>query len=96
MLEDPSTSLGLLVGDQGGIFAGVGSSIATIATTTAATVTTAVSAMISPEPIHALFSVATFAPQPFFLLMILFPTAKLTKRIMGGLGEWFNQIALCA
>lgn len=40
----------------------------------------------SPEPIHTAFSVATFLPQPFWLLMILFPKAEITKKIMGGLG----------
>ena len=41
----------------------------------------------SPEPIHTVFSVATFAPQPFWLLIILLPGNKLTKQIMGGLGK---------
>ena len=40
----------------------------------------------SPEPIHSAFTVATFLPQPFWLLMILAPKAKMTKKIMGGLG----------
>ena len=40
----------------------------------------------SPEPIHSAFSVATFLPQPFWLLIILFPKQKITKQIMGGLG----------
>jgi hypothetical protein len=44
-------------------------------------------ALVSPEPIHTAFSVATFLPQPFWLLMILAPNAKLTKQIMGGLGK---------
>lgn len=39
----------------------------------------------SMEPIHKAFSVATFLPQPFWLLMILFPNQSWTKRIMGGL-----------
>jgi hypothetical protein len=42
---------------------------------------------ISPEPIHTAFSVATFFPQPFWLLIILLPNAKVTKQIMGGIGE---------
>jgi hypothetical protein len=42
----------------------------------------------SPEPIHTLFSVATFLPQPFWLLIILFPEQKFTQKIMGGLGMW--------
>jgi Domain of unknown function (DUF4281) len=41
---------------------------------------------VSPEPIHAAFSVATFLPQPFWLLMILLPNNAITKKIMGGLG----------
>lgn len=41
---------------------------------------------ISPEPIHTAFSVATFFPQAFWLLMILFPKREFTKRVMGGLG----------
>lgn len=41
----------------------------------------------SPEPIHLAFSVATFLPQPFWLLIILFQKQKLTKQIMGGLGK---------
>lgn len=45
----------------------------------------------SPEPIHTAFSVATFFPQPFWLLLILFPNTKLTKQIMGG----WEVIALC-
>lgn len=40
---------------------------------------------ISPEPIHAAFSVATFLPQPFWLLMIVLPNNSLTKKVMGGL-----------
>ena len=39
----------------------------------------------SPEPIHTAFTVATFLPQPFWLLMILLPNNKVTKSIMGGL-----------
>lgn len=39
----------------------------------------------SLEPIHTAFSVATFFPQPFWLLMILFPNSSITKKIMGGL-----------
>lgn len=42
----------------------------------------------SPEPIHSLFSIATFGPQPFWLLMILFPKAGITKKLMGGLGKY--------
>jgi Domain of unknown function (DUF4281) len=44
--------------------------------------------LVSPEPIHTAFTVATFFPQPFWLLMILFPNSKITKQIMGGLGTY--------
>ena len=40
---------------------------------------------ISPEPIHSLFSLATFAPQPFWLLLIVLPKSKLTKQLFGGM-----------
>lgn len=43
---------------------------------------------VSPEPIHSAFQLGTFFAQPFFLLMILFPKASITKKIMGGLGTW--------
>ena len=46
----------------------------------------------SPEPIHSAFSVATFFPQPFWLLIILLPNAKVTKKIMGSM----NVVLLCA
>ena len=42
----------------------------------------------SPEPIHSLFSVGTFCPQPFWLLLILLPKSDITKKIMGGLGTY--------
>lgn len=48
----------------------------------------------SPEPIHTAFSVANFGPQPFWLLMILFPKASFTKKIMGGLGEFFSLLII--
>jgi Domain of unknown function (DUF4281) len=48
---------------------------------------------VSPEPIHTAFTVATFAPQPFWLLMILLPNSTLTKRIMGGMQV---PLLLCA
>jgi hypothetical protein len=41
---------------------------------------------VSPEPIHSAFTVATFLPQPFWLLIILLPNTAITKKIMGGLG----------
>lgn len=40
----------------------------------------------SPEPIHSAFSLATFGPQPFWVLLILLPKADITKKIMGSLG----------
>lgn len=50
-----------------------------------------ISVSVSPEPIHTAFSVATFLPQPFWLLMILLPNAKITKKIMTGLGELIKK-----
>jgi hypothetical protein len=41
--------------------------------------------MVSPEPIHTAFTIATFFPQPFWFLMIALPNHPFTKRIMGGL-----------
>lgn len=41
----------------------------------------------SPEPIHTAFSIATFGPQPFWLLLILAPKTDITKKIMGGMGR---------
>jgi hypothetical protein len=63
--------------------------------TTMVAVAAAGPVVVSPEPIHTLFTVATFAPQPFFVLMILFRNSKLTKTIMGGLG-WSIVILVCA
>lgn len=40
----------------------------------------------SPEPIHTAFSLATFGPQPFWVLMILLPKSDLTKKVMGTMG----------
>ena len=37
----------------------------------------------SPEPIHTAFSLATFGPQPVWLLLILLPKAEITKKTMG-------------
>ncbi len=39
----------------------------------------------SSETVKAAFNVATFGPQPFWVLLILFPNAKITKQIMGDL-----------
>lgn len=47
----------------------------------------AASNLVSPEPIHSAFSIATFLPQPFWLLMTLLPNNATTKNLMGGLGE---------
>jgi len=41
---------------------------------------------VSPEPIHSAFALATFGPQPFWLLMILLPKNDITKKIMGPMG----------
>ena len=41
---------------------------------------------ISPEPIHTAFALATFGPQPFWLLMILLPRNDITKKVMGSMG----------
>ena len=49
---------------------------------------TSLAYQISPEPIHTAFSVATFGPQIFWLLMIVFPTKDITKKVMGGFGTW--------
>lgn len=50
-------------------------------------VATATEYPASPEPIHTAFQIGTNFGQPFFLLMIFFPKASITKKIMGGLGE---------
>ena len=42
---------------------------------------------VSPEPIHTAFALATFGPQPFWLLMILQPKNEITKKVMGSMGE---------
>jgi hypothetical protein len=41
---------------------------------------------VSPEPIHTAFSLATFGPQPFWLLLILLPKSEITKKLMGTMG----------
>ena len=40
--------------------------------------------IVSPEPIHTAFTIATFLPQPFWVLMVLFPNSEVTKRCMTG------------
>lgn len=42
--------------------------------------------IFTPENIKTAFSVATFLPQPFWVLLILFPNASFTKKIMGEYG----------
>ena len=42
--------------------------------------------ILMEESIHAAFSIATFFPQPFWVLLTLLPNASLTKKIMGGMG----------
>jgi hypothetical protein len=44
---------------------------------------TAALSTVSPEPIHTAFSVATFLPQNFYILLVLFPNAKFTKQLLG-------------
>ena len=43
--------------------------------------------ILSEENIHAAFSVATFSPQPFWVLLTLLPNSGVTKKIMGGMGR---------
>ncbi|EEC49941.1 predicted protein [Phaeodactylum tricornutum CCAP 1055/1] len=57
----------------------------TIAITTTISGTWLAEVPVSPEPIHTAFTVATFLPQPFWLLMIALPNNPITKKIMGGL-----------
>jgi hypothetical protein len=83
LLSDASTHLSGLGIDDG------------IVTTVVAAASAAPSVVVSPEPIHTLFTVATFAPQPFFVLMILFRNSTITKTIMGGLGG-SNLLSVCA
>lgn len=42
--------------------------------------------ILTQDSIHQAFSVATFFPQPFWLLLILIPNTGLTKKVMGGMG----------
>lgn len=56
------------------------------------TLATETSYRVSSEPIHTAFSVATFLPQPFWLLMILAPKSTWTKKIMGGLGTFGKSV----
>jgi Domain of unknown function (DUF4281) len=56
-----------------------------VAVNAVATTIAAVVPAVSPEPVHTAFAVATFLPQPFWLLLILLPNAKITKQVMGGM-----------
>lgn len=49
---------------------------------------------VSPEPIHTVFSIATSLSQPFFVLMIIFPQAKITKQQL--MGTSFGRLATFA
>lgn len=42
--------------------------------------------ILTEESIHTAFSVATFLPQPFWVLLTLLPNTSFTKKIMGGMG----------
>ena len=41
--------------------------------------------ILTQDSIHQAFSVATFLPQPFWLLLIFIPNTGITKKIMGGM-----------
>ena len=47
---------------------------------------TTLSFIFSNDDIKQAFNVATFFPQPFWLLLILIPNSNFTKKVMGGLG----------
>jgi hypothetical protein len=40
------------------------------------------------------FSVATFLPQPFWVLLTVLPKNSITKRIMGGMGETHESVCM--
>lgn len=42
--------------------------------------------ILTEESIHTAFSVATFFPQPFWVLLTVLPDNRYTKKIMGGMG----------
>ena len=46
----------------------------------------ALTSVLPPTSIHDAFSVATFLPQPFWLLLVFLPNSGITKKIMGGMG----------
>lgn len=47
-----------------------------------------VTSVLTQDSIHDAFSVATFFPQPFWLLLVLLPNTGLTKKLMGGMGTF--------
>jgi len=55
-------------------------------TLTAPSIITSTVPPFTTENIKAAFSVATFLPQPFWVLLILFPNASITKTVMGKYG----------
>lgn len=58
---------------------------------------TELQALLDPSSlptIHDAFSVATFFPQPFWLLLVLLPNSSITKKIMGGMGTCRNAACL--
>lgn len=57
----------------------VGTSLLSSATTSSSPL------LLSNDGIKTAFSVATFLPQPFWLLLILLPNSDITKKIMGNL-----------
>jgi hypothetical protein len=59
----------------------------TAVVSSSSSVTNAAASVIEtpPEPIHSVFSVATFLPQPFWLLITLLPNNSWTKKFMSRL-----------
>lgn len=53
-------------------------------TISSSSISSSSSMSVSPEPIHTAFAIATFLPQPFWVLMVLFPNSSITKRCMTG------------
>ena len=51
-------------------------------------------AILSQENIVNAFSVATFLPQPFWVLLTVLPKNSITKRIMGGMGETHESVCM--
>jgi Domain of unknown function (DUF4281) len=90
MVVDGGSIVSTMLDHHSAAVASYGYGWTTTATATLLTATT--TAPVSPEPIHTAFSVATFFPQPFWLLLILFPNSSLTKQVMGGM----EVILLCS